>query len=97
VERRSIRAAGRGWPEAAKTRWHGAGDGGAPVSGLAGSSSKAAGAWRRRSSGGARGRRRSRRRDGRDDGGAAQIDQETACRRKAEVERIYRRPPFCPG
>ena len=30
-------------------------DGGAPVSGLAGSSSKAAGAWRRRSSGGARG------------------------------------------
>ena len=48
----------------AKTRWHGAGDGGAPVSGLAGSSSKAVGAWRRRSSGGARGRRRSRRRDG---------------------------------
>ena len=30
-------------------------DGGAPVSGLAGSSSKATGAWRRRSSGGARG------------------------------------------
>ena len=29
---------------AAKTRWHGIGDGGAPVSGLAGSSSKAAGA-----------------------------------------------------
>ena len=50
---------------AAKTRWHGAEDGGAPVSGLAGSSSKAAGAWRRRSSGGARGRRQSRRRDGR--------------------------------
>ena len=39
---------------AAKTRWHGAGDGGAPMSGLAGSSSKAAKAWRRRSSGGAR-------------------------------------------
>ena len=60
---------------AAKTRWHGAGDGGAPVSGLAGSLSKADGAWRRQSSGGARGRRRSRRRDGSrgDDGGAAQI------------------------
>ena len=72
---------------AAKTRWHGAGDGGAPVSGLAGSSSKAAGAWRRRSSGGARGRRRSRRRDGRDDGGVAQISKMPMCWRKAEVER----------
>ena len=77
--------------------WHGAGDGGAPVSGLAGSSSKAAGAWRRRSSCGARGRRRSRRRDGRDDGGAAHIRKMPKCLRKAEVERIYRRPPFCPG
>ena len=48
---------------AAKTRWHVAGDGGAPVSGLVGLSSKEAGAWRRRSSGGALGRRRSRRRD----------------------------------
>ena len=50
---------------AAKTRWHGAGDGGALVSGLVGSSSKAAGAWRQRSLGSARGWRRSRRRDGR--------------------------------
>ena len=32
---------------AAKTRWHGAGDGDAPVSGLAGSSSKAAELGRR--------------------------------------------------
>jgi len=71
--RRAVEVAGGGEDEgarrveagAAKTRWHGAGDGGAPVSGLAGSSSKAAGVWRRRSSGGARGRRRSRRRDGR--------------------------------
>jgi len=24
-------------------------------------------------------------------------DQENACWRKAKIERIYRRPPFCPG
>ena len=63
ARRRSVEAAGGGEDEgacgveagAAKTKWHGARDGGAPVSGLAGSSSKAAGAWRRRSSGRARG------------------------------------------
>ena len=72
---------------AAKTRWHGAGDGGALVSGLAGLSSKAARAWRRRSSSGARGWRRSRRRDGRDDGGVAQIRKMPKRWRKVEVER----------
>ena len=71
-------------------------DGGAPVSGLAGSSSKAAGAWRRRSSGGARGRRRSRRRGW----------ETTAARRRLGMPKfggrrrlrdIYRAPPFVPG
>ena len=95
ARRRAVEAAGGGEDEGArgvesgvaKTRWHGAGDGGAPVSGLAGSSSKAARAWRRQSSGGARGWRRSRRRDGRDDGGAAQIRKMPKCWRKVEVER----------
>ena len=55
---------------AAKTRWHGAGDGGAPVSGLAGSSSKAAELGRRSGTAAEQEARMG------DDGGVAQIDQE---------------------
>ena len=62
---------------AAKTRWHGAGDGGAPVSGLAGSSSKAAELGDGGGAGGAMG----------DDGDAAHIRKMPKCWRKEEVKR----------
>ena len=84
-------------------------DGGAPVRGLAGSSSKAAGAWRRRSSGGARGwwGTSTVLGDGGRAGGAMGAGETTAarrrlrtvpkCWRKAEEEGTYIGPPFCPG
>ena len=89
ARRCAVEAAGGGEDEgargveagAAKTRWHRAGDGGAPVSGLAGSSSKAAGVWRRRSSGGARGQRRSRRRGW----------ETTAARRRSGMPKCWRK------